>query len=59
MNSMSKNGNILQIGSYKAYISKDRVMRSWVLYPPGWKTPDGSSAVISSPAPNCGHENKK
>ena len=56
---MSNKGDILQRGSYKAYTSKDRVMRSWVLYPSRWKAPDGFSAEISSPTPNCGHENKK
>ena len=34
-------------------------MRSWVLYPPRWKTTVESGVGISSPTPNCGHEDKK
>ena len=34
MDLMSKKGDILRRGSYKACISRDKAMRPWVLYPP-------------------------
>ena len=59
MDYMSKKGDTLQRGLYKAYTSRGRAMQSWMLYPPRWKTPNGYGARISSLTPNCGHEDKQ